>query len=141
MKIKVIQKLPNEEAKVVEMDNTLGELQSFVKGNIDYLEMPRQHNSDLIFNDNFLYEDMEPNIVMPEREEIICGPLIVAGYEPETGNTISLTNNQIVSAMKYIERNKVYNMSIIGAFRYAKVLKGYQEAEDQIRKEKQMEVY
>jgi hypothetical protein len=137
--IRVVTKLPNEEPKIVTMSNDYKTIASFCQGFIDMTELPKGENIDLICNDEFLMNGMETNIVMPEREQVFCGPLIFCGYDPETGDSVSLSDRQIEEVMKYCKRNMLHNMSLEGAYRYAKVIGPLQEAEDALGNE--MEAY
>ena len=137
-KIKVIRKKPNNEIEVVEMNHTIKDFQKYVKGLVEFVSLPKGVNIDIICNDNFLNEEMEPNFVLPERVEIICGPVIIAGYDPETGHTVSLTDKQMKVATDYLANNSVYNMSIRGAYRYVKVLRDYQKDMEKMNHEREI---
>jgi len=137
--IRVVTKLPNEEAKITTMKNDYKTISSFCQGFIDMTELPKGENIDLICNDEFLMNGMETNIVMPEREQVFCGPLVFCGYDPETGDSVSLSDRQVEEVMKYCKRNMLHNMSLEGAYRYAKVIGPLQEAEDALGNE--MEAY
>lgn len=130
-KITVVTKLPNEGAKIRKIENDYKAISGFCEGFIDMVELPKDGRMTIICNDNFLNNGMEPNIVMPEREEVICGPLIIAGYDPETGETVSLTEEQKKKALKYCERNNLHHMSLEGAYRYSKVIGPLQESYDE----------
>ena len=61
-------------------------------------------------------------------------------YDPETGDSISLTEEQEKKVLSYIERNNLHHMSLEGAYRYCEVIGPYQKAVDEIQKdEKEME--
>ena len=139
-KIRVVTKLPNEEPKVEEIENTYEKISSFCGGYIDMVEHPKVNDVTIVCNDSFLCNGMEPNIVLPERKEVFCGPLIFCGYDPETGDSISLTEEQEKKVLSYIERNNLHHMSLEGAYRYCEVIGPYQKAVDEIQKdEKEME--
>lgn len=116
--IKVVTKLPNEEAKVVEMENRYGFIRKFCKGTIDMIGFPNDNKASIICNDEFLMNGMEPNIIIPEREEVFCGPLIFAGYDPETSETVSLSAKQVETIKKYCEKNSLQNMKLKDAYDY-----------------------
>lgn len=140
--IRVITKLPNEEPIVTEMSNGVEATQRFCEGLIDISSLPKDGNVMVICNDGFLLNGMEPNIVLPEWEEVFCGPLIFAGYDPETGDTISLTDKQVEETLKYCKRNNLHHMSLEGAYRYAKVIGPLQQSYDELGiDETQMEAY
>ena len=44
------------------------------------------------------------------------GTCIIAGYNPEDGSTISLTDEQIELASKYLEKNHVQKMDMQMAY-------------------------
>jgi hypothetical protein len=135
VEITVVTKLPNEEAKVTKMKNDYKTISNFCEGLIDMTSHPKDDQMSIICNDNFLMNGMKTNIVVPEREEVYCGPLIFCGYDEETGNSISLTDKQIEMTLKYCKRNMLHNMSLEGAYRYAKVIGPFQESEDALTKE------
>lgn len=118
--IKVIAKEPNREPKIKEIPNDYRCLVEFCKGLIDMGVLPNDDRVNYIVNDSSLVNGMEPNIVLPEYGELIAGPVLFAGLDPESGNTISLTDQQVGRILKYIEKNQVVNMSIGMAYRYAK---------------------
>ncbi len=128
--IKVITKLPNEEPRIVEMSTKCEVMKAFCKGMLGASNLPTDETIQIIYNDNFLNFNMEPNIVLPEWEEAICGPLIVTGYVPDTGDTVSLTEKQIEKTLKYLKRNNLHHMSIEGAYRYSKVIYPLQKSFD-----------
>lgn len=115
--VKVITKEPNREPEIREIPNDYRCLAEFCKGLIDMGEMPFDRSVNYIVNDCSLRNGMEPNIVLPEYENLIAGPVMFAGNDEE-GNTISLTDKQVKRIMKYIERNQVFNMSMEGAYIY-----------------------
>jgi len=127
-KIKVIIKYPNKEAEVKEIDNDYKVLSNICEGLIDMVSLPADETIDIICNDEFLYNGMEANIVTPENEGVIAGPIILAGYDFETGDTISLTDEQIKTGLKYLKRNIVYNMTIERAYLYSKVIGPLQQS-------------
>ena len=68
---------------------------------------------DIIFNDEFLMNGMRPNIVTPENYGVICGPIIFAGVDSQTGDTISLTEEQVKKVIQYCNDNMLFNISPI----------------------------
>ena len=118
--IKVITKEPNREPEIREIPNDYRCLAEFCKGLIGMGTMPNDERANYIVNDSSLVNGMEPNIVLPEYEEVIAGPVMFAGLDPDTGNTVSLTGRQVERIMRYIERNQVFNMSMGMAYRYSK---------------------
>ena len=134
-KIKVVLKKPNEKAVVTEINNEYEEFAEFVDGLIDMTAHPTIEDVDVILNDMSLMNGMSPNIVVPEWESVFAGPLIFAGYDPETGNSISLTDKQVDKVLNYINRNQVFNMSLDRAYLYSKVIGPFQQCEDELERE------
>lgn len=116
-KIRVILKEENKKPEVKEIDNQIGFIQKYVGGLIDMTSMPNMDGKvDIICNDNFLNDGSKPNVMIPEYNHVMGGNLIFCGYNPETGDSISLTDEQIEKVMKYIDKNKVENMDFGSAF-------------------------
>ena len=98
--IRVVTKLPGDDAKEVMMENGYGTISEFCKGLIDIAPLPTDDSLTIICNDEFLINGMKPNIVTPETEGVICGPIIICGYDPESGDSISLTERQVEEALR-----------------------------------------
>ena len=130
-KVKVITKLPNEKAKITEMPNDYESVIDFVGGLIDSTFLPTDEDIDVIVNDSSLTLGMEPNIVTPEFEGVFAGPLIFCTHDDD-GNMVSLSDEQIEKAMKYIERNSVFNMSLERAYQYSQIIGPLQRCEDEL---------
>lgn len=115
--IKVIIKEVDQEPEIKEIDNNYKVLQEYVGGTIDITNLPNiEPEVDIICNDEFLLNGSMANFMMPERDHVMGGCCVFAGYDPETGNTISLTDKQIKKTLEYLDRNKVKNMDIGTAF-------------------------
>lgn len=136
-KIRAVVKEPNKDAVVTEITNDYKTLSKAVGGLIDMTPMPTDDSVDIVCNDEFLYNGMEPNIVMPEREGVLCGPIVFVGYNPEDGSSISLTDKQVEKALRYCQRNVLHHMSLEGAYRYSKVIGPLQQSEDELAKQAQ----
>ncbi len=130
-KVKVITKLPNEKAKIEEMPNDFDFVSEFVKGLVDSTFLPTDEDIDVIVNDSSLTLGMEPNIVTPEYEGVLAGPLIFCTHDEE-GEMVSLSDEQIKKTMKYIERNSVFNMSLERAYQYSQLIGPLQRCEDEL---------
>ena len=117
-KIKVILKKPNEKAYIQEIENTYETISSFCEGLIDITSLPYMDDIDVIVNDEFLINNMEPNIIIPEWNSIYAGPIVITGYDITTGNSISLNEYQINKVMKYLSLNTIYNMNLNEAYAY-----------------------
>ena len=130
-KVKVITKLPNEKAKIEEIPNDFDFVSEFVEGLVDSTFLPTDEDIDVIVNDSSLTLGMEPNIVTPEYEGVLAGPLIFCTHDEE-GEMVSLSDEQIEKAMKYIERNSVFNMSLERAYQYSQIIGPLQRCEDEL---------
>ncbi len=134
-KIKVITKRPNEKPEIKEIDSSDYEfLYDFCEGMMDATPLPTDENVTIFVNDNSLNLKMPANIVMPEWNGVLAGPMVLATHDEE-GNMISLSDAQIEKTMKYLERNSVYNMSIERAYLYSKVIGPLQRCEDELEME------
>lgn len=115
--IKAVIKEENKEPKVVEIKNDLKEFQKRVGGLIDMTSVPgMEGQADIICNDDFLNNGSSPNIMLPEYDHVMGGCLIFVGYDPSTGVSVSLTDNQTEKIMEYIGKNKVDGMDFLDAF-------------------------
>ena len=54
--------------------------------------------------------------MLPEYDHVMGGCLIFVGYDPSTGASVSLTDNQAEKIMDYIGKNKVDGMDFLDAF-------------------------
>lgn len=133
-KIRVVTKLPDEDAKEELMENGYFTISEFCKGLIDIAPLPTDERVTIICNDEFLLNGMKPNIVTPETEGVICGPIVICGYDPETGDSISLTDEQVTKALDYCQRNNLHHMSLEGAYRYSKVIGPLQRSYDALNR-------
>ena len=108
-KIRVILKEPYKKPIVTYIENSLESYQSIVNGHSDCVEFPTIKNADIVCNDEFLLLRLPGNFFVPHNEGAMAGNIIVAGYNPEDGNHISLNDYQIKSALEYIETFKIPN--------------------------------
>ena len=130
-KVKVITKRPNEKPKVEDIENEYEALYNYVLGLIDYTYLPKREDIDIIVNDSSLILGMDANIVLPEYEGVLAGPIIFAAHN-ENGDMISLNDEQIDYILKYIDKNQVFNMSLERAFQYSRIIKPLRECEDEL---------
>ncbi len=114
--IRVVLKEPNKEPEVKTIKNDYKRMSDFCGGLIDITEFPLDETIDVMLNDESLINGMEPNIIVPETEGVWAGPLIFAGYEPETGESISLNDHQVVEVLNYIKENSINNLSLSEAY-------------------------
>ena len=89
-KIKVIYKEVGKDPKVIEIQNTLEAKQKLVGGLIEAVEYK---DVVLICNEEGKIYDLKPNVQF--AKDYIAGNFLVAGDDFETGDFISLTNDQI----------------------------------------------
>lgn len=131
-KILVVVKEVDKKAEIKEISNDYKEFQERVGGLIDMTPMPGYNDIDIICNDEYLYNGSNANVMMPERDNVLCGNLIFAGFNEEDGSTVSLNANQIEAVMDYIDKNNVQNMDPATAYYLMQSLK----KENNFRKEK-----
>lgn len=82
-------KLPEE----VEISNNLKSLQKAVKGLIEYYYIPEMEDAVIICNEEGKINGMGPNREV--GRDIIFGPFLIVGDDPEIGENRSLTDDQI----------------------------------------------
>ena len=121
-KIKVVVKIPNKDAEVKVIDSGYETLSDIVGGLIDIISLPMDNNIDIVCNDEGLLMSMNPNIVIPEYESVLVGPIVFQSYNIETGDAMSLTDEQIDTVIKYCNCNKVNDMALEDAYYYSKFL-------------------
>lgn len=115
--IRVVMKDEGGEPYVTEIENDVHAFQDYVGGLIDMDTFPGMEDEvDIICNDDYLSNDSNPSVLLPEYDHIMGGNLIFAGYDPKDGSTISLTDKQIEKVMDYIQKNKVSETSYIAAY-------------------------
>lgn len=101
--IKVLIKEPGKEPYEKEIENTLENLQHIVGGHIESVEMPGMKNVDLYVNEEGKLDRLKGNFWLPEYEDCVAGTCFMVGYNPETCDCVSLTDNQIKKCKKYIK--------------------------------------
>lgn len=89
-KLKVLYKAPNVNAEVMEIEDSLAGMQEAVGGCIACT--PITEKIDFWYNDEFLFLDFQPNIILDDT--IFHGSVFFAGHDIE-GNTISLNEEEI----------------------------------------------
>lgn len=106
--IKVLIVEPNKEPALHLIKNDLETLQEIVDGLIQIVSLP--NGIDIILNEEGKIMGLPFNRVLPkeffETDDILCGNLILAGLNEETGETISLTDEQIENAMEIFSLDK-----------------------------------
>lgn len=116
-KLKALLVEENKLPKVIEIDNTLSSLQEVVKGYIEYTYMNGIEDAAIICNEEGKINGMGPNRDI--GNDIVFGPFLIVGDDPNIGENLSLTDDQINKFMemfneKSIERtyekvNKILN--------------------------------
>lgn len=116
-KLKALLVEENKLPKVIEIENTLSSLQEVVKGYIEYTYMNGIEDVTIICNEEGKINGMGPNRDI--GNDIVFGPFLIVGDDPNIGENLSLTDDQINKFMemfneKSIERtyekvNKIMN--------------------------------
>lgn len=83
----------NELPVEVEIPNTLSSLQKQVDGLIEYYYMPDIEDAVIICNEESKINGMGPNREV--GRDIIFGPFLIVGDDPELGESRSLTDEQV----------------------------------------------
>lgn len=104
--IKVVLKKANQEAQVIEIEQSLKMLQQLVGGYIEMVECPGVDKVDIILNEEGKLLDLPMNIALPEYEDIAFGDIVFAGVNHQDGDTISLTDGQIINVLLYCKKNQ-----------------------------------
>lgn len=109
-KLKVLVVNPNELPEVQYIDNTLEAKQKIVKGYIEYVY--RENYPDIVFVCN---EEGKINGMTYNRsigQDIIAGPFIIAGDDPELEDVVSLTDEQIQKYQKVFNEKSISETNI-----------------------------
>lgn len=115
-KIKVVVKEVNKPCEVREITNDYKAFQGIVEGLYEITQMPNREDIDIACNEEYLLNGMDANLVVPEHENVLGGPLIFMGYDPENGDSISLTDEQIVAVQEFVQTHEVRYQSIAEAY-------------------------
>jgi len=83
----------NELPEEVEIQNNLSSLQKMVDGLIEYYYMPDIEDAVIICNEEGKINGMGPNREV--GRDIIFGPFLIVGDDPDMGENRSLTEEQI----------------------------------------------
>ena len=104
-KLKGLLVAENKLPEVVEIPDTLKSLQELVGGYIEYCYMPEHEDVVLICNEEGKINGMGPNRDI--GHDIIFGPFFVIGDNPEIGENISLTDEQISKWTKLFDEKYI----------------------------------
>lgn len=109
-KLKCLIVEPNELPKEIEIDNTLKAKQDLVGGSIEYVS--REHYPDVIL----ICNEEGKLIGLPYNryigQDIIAGPFIIVGDDPEIGEDRSLTDEQIKKYQKVFDEKSISDTNI-----------------------------
>lgn len=101
-KIKVLVKEPYKEPYVKEIKDELEDMQEIVGGLIDCIDFPKTRDVTLYVNDEGKLDKLQGNFWLPEYEDCVVGTCFVAGFDEETGESVSLTDKQIKECDNYM---------------------------------------
>ena len=136
--VKVLIKEPGKEPYEKEIEDTLDNLQEIVGGYIGCVEMPGVKNVDLYVNEEGKLNKLPGNFWLPEYEDCACGTVYMVGFDPETGDNISITDNQIKKCKKYI---KTYELpKSLDLYKDFQILKAYMTKRYEIQNRKNAEM-
>lgn len=109
-KIRVLVVEPNELPKEEMIDNTLKAKQDLVGGDIEYVS--RDYYSDVIFicNEEGKIRGLPFNRDI--GQDIIAGPFIIVGDDPEIGEDRSLTDEQIKKYQNIFNEKSISDTNI-----------------------------
>lgn len=102
-KIRVLIKEPGKEPTIKEIDDTLEAFQKIVGGRIELIEMPGNEDIDIYANDEAMLNHEPGNIWIAGTGDCVKGTCYMVGYDPETGDNVSLTDKQIKKCKNYIK--------------------------------------
>ncbi len=136
--IKVLIKEPDKEPFEKEIENTLENMQQIVGGLIQCIEMPGMKNVDLFVNEEGKLDSLQGNFWLPEYEDCVVGTCFIVGYNPQTGDSVSLDDKQIKKCKKYI---KTYELPKgLDLYKDHQILKAYMMKRFEIQKRKNAEM-
>ena len=98
--IKAILIEPKKKPKIIELNDTLKELQRLVGGYIEYVYNPFLKDIAFICNDEGKILNLEPNIDF--GYDVLCGNVIIVG-DNHNGENSSLSEEQIKILMEVFE--------------------------------------
>ena len=99
--VRVLIKEPGKEPYEKEIEDTIKNFQNIVGGYIECVEMPGIKNVDLFVNEEGKLDKLPGNFWLPEYEDCACGTVYMVGYDPDTGENVNLTDNQIKKCKAY----------------------------------------
>lgn len=93
------------EPEVVDITNNLKSLQELVNGSIEYCYLPEHEDVVIICNEEGKFNGMGPNRDI--GHDIIFGPFLVVGDDPNVGENVSLTDEQISEWSKRFDKSSI----------------------------------
>lgn len=105
--LKVLVKEPYRQPYVKEIEDTLDDKQLIVGGLIECVGMPDVKHVDLYVNEEGKLDRLPGNFWLPEYEDCVVGTCFMIGYDENTGENVSLTDNQIKQCEKYISAYQI----------------------------------
>ena len=95
----------DKEPEVIEFPNNLKSLQNLVGGYIEYCYLPEYEDVVIICNEEGKINGMGPNRDI--GHDIIFGPFLVVGDNPDIGENLSLTEEQISEWTKRFDKSSI----------------------------------
>ena len=95
----------DKEPEVIDIPNNLKSLQNLVGGYIEYCYLPEHEDVVIICNEEGKINGMGPNRDI--GHDIIFGPFLVVGDDPEIGENLSLTDEQISEWTKKFDKSSI----------------------------------
>lgn len=123
--IKVVYKEPNKPYAVMEIPNEYSYYSDLIKADFTGRTlMPGIECVDIVADDSFAINEKREcaNFIAPEIETVFCGPVVIMGYDPETGNNTGLDEKQIKYVCDYLAKHQVHDMNLAEAYYVLKVL-------------------
>ena len=96
---------PCELPKEITINNTLKDKQNCVEGLIEYYRSSLYEDVIFICNEEGKINGMEPN--RDVKHDILFGPFLIVGDEPELGEDRSLTQEQIEKYKKIFDKESI----------------------------------
>ena len=104
-KVKALVKEAGKEAEIKEITIKLEDLQKLVKGMIEIIPFPGIEGLDIILNEEGKLINLDPNILIPEYNDMAVGPIIVLGFDEDKGDHRSLSEEEIKKVKEYLKKN------------------------------------
>ena len=104
-KLNVLLVKPYELPKEITINNTLKDKQNCVEGLIEYYRSSLYEDVIFICNEEGKINGMEPN--RDVKHDILFGPFLIVGDDPELGEDRSLTKEQIEKYKKIFDKESI----------------------------------